>query len=202
MLNAVIINVPDDQPTIQEGIDTAIDGDMVLVAEGTYYENIDFLGKEITVASHFLLDEDVSHIENTIINGSTPIDPDFGSCVRFMSGETLNSVFSGFTLTEGSGTYYNRWGTIGGGICIDSSSPTISNNIVTENSADYDGALGCSYNGSAPQIIDNTFSDNTGIIQIGGLDFYDDCSPYLEGNIIKNNSCGDAFAEGMGGINF
>ena len=40
-----------DFDTIQEGINASVDGDMVLVYPGTYYENINFLGKNISLAS-------------------------------------------------------------------------------------------------------------------------------------------------------
>ena len=112
-LYSTIINVPGDQPTIQDGIVAAVDTDTVLVADGTYFENIDFIGKAITVASNFLIDADESHIQNTIINGSQPTNPDFGSCAVFLSGEGINSVLTGFTLTEGTGTYDTNFGIFG-----------------------------------------------------------------------------------------
>jgi len=45
------IHVPADYATIQGAIDAAVNGDIVLVAPGTYVENLDFLGKAITVQS-------------------------------------------------------------------------------------------------------------------------------------------------------
>ncbi|MBK6966234.1 MAG: hypothetical protein IPH20_20500 [Bacteroidales bacterium] len=42
----------------------------MLVDPGTYYENINFLGKKpLMVASRFIVDGDTNHISNTIING-------------------------------------------------------------------------------------------------------------------------------------
>jgi hypothetical protein len=48
---ASVINVPAAQPRIQAGINVANNGDSVLVAPGTYTENINFMGKAITVKS-------------------------------------------------------------------------------------------------------------------------------------------------------
>ena len=39
-----IIHIPQDQPGIQAGINAAVKGDTVLVADNTYYENINFKG--------------------------------------------------------------------------------------------------------------------------------------------------------------
>ena len=58
---AEIIHVPGDQPTIQAGIDSAQIGDTVLVAPGTYYENL-VIYKAIS-----LLGEDR---DSTVIDGS------------------------------------------------------------------------------------------------------------------------------------
>ena len=40
----------------------AFNGDTVLVNNGTYYENINFVGKSITVGTDYYIDGDTSHI--------------------------------------------------------------------------------------------------------------------------------------------
>jgi len=134
-LIAQIIHVPEDQPTIQDGINAANDGDTVLVAENTYFENINFKGKAITVASNFILDEDTLHINNTIIDGSQPAHADTGSVVSFISGEDTTSVLFGLTITKGSGTFFQSSGTRAGGgiVCRNSGAKIIYNNISYSN---------------------------------------------------------------------
>ena len=91
-LFAVTINVPADQGTIQAGIDIAVSGvDEVVVAPGTYFETINFLGKEITVRSSS------NNPANTIINGTGNLH-----VVQCISSETVNTVLQGFTITDGN----------------------------------------------------------------------------------------------------
>jgi predicted GH43/DUF377 family glycosyl hydrolase len=132
------INVPDDFETIQAAIDAAHDGNVVLVDEGTYYENINFKGKAITVASLFYMDGDTSHISKTIINGSQHADPDSGSVVNFISGEDTTSILCGFTITGGSGTYDSGFeGYGGGGILMFLSGGKVINNKIINNHIEY-----------------------------------------------------------------
>ena len=115
------IHVPGEYATIQLGINAASNGDIVLVEDGTYIENINYRGKAITVASRFLVDGDTNHINNTIIDGSQPSHPDTGSVVLFISGEDTTSILYGFTITGGTGTYITGSPAVrvGGGInCI------------------------------------------------------------------------------------
>jgi hypothetical protein len=127
------IHVPTDYATIQEAIDVSIDGDLVLVADGIYIENIIYGGKAVTVASHFIIDGLGSHKENTIIDGSQPSNPNFASVVSFYWGEDSTSVLQGFTITGGEGRNWYNLFLVGGGIYVENSSPMIRDNIIESN---------------------------------------------------------------------
>ncbi|MCD4745416.1 MAG: T9SS type A sorting domain-containing protein [Bacteroidales bacterium] len=124
-----------DFTTIQEGINASIDKDTVLVFPGTYFENIFYGGKEITLASLFLTTQDKSYINSTIIDGNQN-----GSCVRIGSGEDESTVLCGFTLQNGTG-YSNKM--IGGGLYIKNSSINILSCIITDNFARIGGGILC-----------------------------------------------------------
>jgi len=158
---ATILEVPDPYPTIQSAIDAASNGDTVLVAPGTYFENIVFHGKAITVMS-----SDGAAV--TTIDGGQN-----GSVVRFENGELQGSVLDGFTITNGNGTCAassGGWDRVwGGGIyCAEMTGPTISNNVITMNTTDSPcegvdehrgGGIGLR-NGSSAVIVGNVISYN------------------------------------------
>ena len=122
-------SVPGEYATIQQAIQESNNGDVVVVEPGTYFENIDFLGKNITVTSTDPDDPDI--VAGTVINGNNQ-----GSVVTFENGETSEAVLTGFTITGGYGTTISEVGSYifwGGGIFCFGSSPTIKNNIITDN---------------------------------------------------------------------
>ncbi len=132
--------------TIQAGISAALPGDVVWVNRGVYNENIDFLGKPITVTSIDPLNPAV--VASTVIDGGGN-----GSVVKFVSGESNDSVLTGFTIQNGTGTLIDGV-TYGGGIyCGIGCSPTIRHNIIINCTADVGGAIYTRGN-TPPQITD------------------------------------------------
>jgi len=133
------INCTGNYTTIQEGIDNSINGDTVLVYPGTYFENINYNGKNITVASLYITTQADSFIHKTIIDGNHS-----GSVVTFESGEDTTAVLCGFTIQNGSGTY-DLHNIRGGGILSKNADPKISNCIIKNNKADGGAGIHCRY---------------------------------------------------------
>jgi len=128
------INVPTDYPTIQEAINAADGGDLVIVDTGTYYENIIYDQPGITVASRYIHDQNPELIEKTIIDGGQN-----GSVVNIFFGEQLSGELIGFTITNGSG---NQDG-MGGGIMIKNAKVHLGNMIVRDNTANRGAGIFC-----------------------------------------------------------
>ncbi|NQU32538.1 MAG: T9SS type A sorting domain-containing protein [Bacteroidetes bacterium] len=117
-----------DHTIIQEAINQATEGDTVLVWPGTYVENINFTGKNITVASLNLTTADSIYKHNTIINGNQN-----GTCVLVNNGET-DAILHGLTITNGSGFEHTEGIFYGGGIYLASNNTlVVINCIITNN---------------------------------------------------------------------
>ncbi len=175
-VDGATINVPADYSTIQEAVNAAVDGDTVRVAPGTYPENIDFLGKAVTV-------ESTNGAGSTILDGGR-----LGSVVSFITGEGADSILDGFTVKNGSGRWYGSWN-IGGGIICDTASPTIRNNFITLNEVNNDGGgIACRH--SSPVIENNTISENDCRYYGGGIWVAGNAFPQIEGNHICYNDTG------------
>ena len=130
----VDINGTGDYTNIQEGIDNSQDGDIVLVYPGTYFENIDYDEKNITVASKYYTTGDETYVDSTIIDGNNN-----GSCV-LVNSEENNAYIMGLTLQHGNGYYTNNTH-FGGGINIHNASMTIEKCIIKNNNAGAGGGI-------------------------------------------------------------
>ncbi len=194
-----LIHVDDDGQAdfdnIQAGIDAAMDGDTVLVAPGEYVvtEPVTFRGKAITVKSEAGGDE-------TIIRMGTPADPKRASVVIFENNETDASVLEGFTIAGGSGSSVlplNEF--CGGGILFNTSSGTVVNCTIVQNSARHGGGV-IAFSGSSMTLIDCAVVDNTAK-NGGGVMVYSGSSATLTNCIISGNSAtGVTFGvDGYGG---
>ncbi len=126
--------------SIQTAIDASVNTDEIIVAPGTYFETINFLGKAITLRSS-------DGPDVTIIDALQA-----GSVVSCVSGEGRDTVLSGLTIRGGLASE-------GAGMHNSSSSPTVTNCNFTDNDASYLGGGMCNRNAN-PLVTDCTFIGN------------------------------------------
>jgi len=101
--------------SIQAAIAAATPGDVIEVAAGEFLEDLDFLGKAVTVVG--------APDWTTVVRGTGT-----GPVVTFASGEGYGSAVDGLTITGGLAN-------VGGGIAIVGSSPLVLRNKVFDNRA-------------------------------------------------------------------
>lgn len=177
LLAAKTIYVPTDFPHIQDAIDTAANYDTIVIENGIYQDardiNLDFKGKAITVRSENGPESSIIHAANN------------GRGFYFHNGEGNDSIVDGFTITGGIADY-------GGAIECENSSPTISNCIITNNSAEFDGGGIDCWNAS-PIIVNCIINSNIADRDGAGIECYQS-SPTINNCLIMQG-----FAMGSGG---
>ncbi len=175
--SALTIYVPDDYKSIQKAIVAASKNYAVIVAAGTYNENIDFLGKSIVLKSK-------KGPTKTIIEGAG-----YAPVVSFINLEKSESVIDGFTITNRS-SYKDTSGA--GGILCQNSSPTIKNCIISRNLNLKSGGGVSLYNSSAV-IKNSAICENSALGDGGGIHIQFSSVKILNSTICNN------LADGYGG---
>jgi predicted outer membrane repeat protein len=173
------LNVPSGSyPTIQSAIDAAVDGDEVVVADGTYTDvgnrDLDFGNNLPFGQTRAITVRSANGPANCIIDCQG-----LGRAFNFDNFEDDSSVVEGFTIKNGSADY-------GGGIECYFASPKISNCIITGNSADYDGGgIDCYY--SSPVIVNCVIAGNTAGNDGAGIESWEG-TPAITNCLIQGNA--------------
>jgi len=144
--------VPSDHPTIQDAIDAASSGDTVCVEAGTWYETIDFAGKDLRLIGAY-------GAEATVIDADGS-----GTVVRFVNGEGPDAELRGFTVTGGVCTDFDCYPEGGGGVLVQGAAPTLVQLVIEGNEVfDNHGSMGAgvlAFDGADLTLIDVVIRDN------------------------------------------
>jgi len=191
---------------LQSALDTALSGDQIWVAEGTYYPTAQTYLSDLRTAT-FQMTNGVA-----IYGGFDPsvgddefIERDWETNVTILSGDIgmvgdnidncyhvfyhpsdleldSSAIIDGCTITDGNASGYND----GGGMSNSYASPTISNCVFSNNSTNNEGG-GMFNSYSSPTMTNCSFSNNKAYGG-GGMYNYRSSSPTLTNCIFSGNS--------------
>jgi hypothetical protein len=158
LTNAAIINVPDDQPTIQAGVFAAAQYDTVLVADGVYTGDGN---RDISIVNTTIIIKSESGPKNCVIDCQGTAG-EHHQAFDFGTGGNNMTVLDGFTITNG----WHYYGTIH---ISDSTSPTIRNCHITGNATGI--YIAWNLDMGLPHIDSCIISDNNshGLLVIGNI---------------------------------
>lgn len=202
---------------LQPGLDTAVAGDQIWVAEGTYKPTVEHGGAgsrfqsfqmKNAVAIYGGFDPPVDDLwqDRDWVRNVTILSGDIGSQgdpadnsyhVFYHPGELAldgTAVLDGFTVTGGNadGDSSDRWG---GGMKNVESSPTVTNCTFSGNMAEYGG--GMLNHTSSPTVTNCTFSGNSSTWFGGGMLNMYSSSPTVTNCIFSGNSSVQSHGGGM-----
>jgi len=204
--------------TIQSAVNAASKGDILQVAAGVYFENIDITDRSLTIEGNF---------DRTCINkgeGETRIEGSIGpgSTLDITNGNvTLRDLVvswgidwtgggidaSGADVTLDNVEVSKNFALLGGGIFIDANSTLtiINGSVISENAVpDLGGGGGLSilgqFNGSGSNIVGNCAPSGGGIYQEGGNLQLNNVGVVVNQALGENGKGGGLYATGGGAI--
>lgn len=158
-VEGAFIRVPNDVSSIQGAINQASAGDTIAVRpSGSYMERI-VINKELVLLGGWDVSyttRDPSQFE-TIIDAGATSDANAGQPVTVQEGLTTATVLDGFTIRGGWAPQSTNF--LGGGVHCDGASPTIRNNLIRDNRANFGAGILC-LNGADAVITGNTITAN------------------------------------------
>lgn len=165
---ASTLTVPGEFPTIQAALNAASSGDTVAVSPGTYPENINFLGKSVSLVG-------------TSGAAQTTLAAPGGTAVTIGPAGSI----TGFTITGGTATF-------GAGMAVSGSGTVIANDVFQANQ-EGTGGFGAAIGGNnaSPVIEQDLFTGNSCDSQFdsGVVAFVNGSSPLIENNVFHDNPC-------------
>ena len=184
----VDINGSGQTTSVQAGINLATNGDTVLVLPGTYFENINYNGKTIVLASQYLITNNQIDINQTIIDGNLQ-----DGVVKVISGEGEGTRLVGFTIQNGLNLYEFSGA---GGVSIENSTLSIEKCKIIENYSILTGGIDTE---NATIVLDSCFiSKNRSLWKSpGGISIKDNSDFYLKNTSVNRNYS----IRGAGGVN-
>jgi predicted outer membrane repeat protein len=179
-----------DLPTIQAAIEAAVEGDEIVLTDGVFRGEgnylINFRGKAITVRSQ---SDDPGRcvIDCEGVPGST----DYRLGFHFRSFEGSDSVVEGITVTQG-------WSVVGAAIRCFRGSPLVRNCVFENNVAQQGGAINCQLSSA---VFENCVIVNSRATEFpGGGAFVGDADVVFRGCTISHNESGvDPSGDRQGG---
>ncbi|MCB2210732.1 T9SS type A sorting domain-containing protein [bacterium] len=176
--SATIIRVPDDYSSIQGACAASSEGDTVLVAPGEYEGGLLISEHGLTLASHFIIDEDSTHISTTRLIASSN-----RKIITIDSTVTTSISIIGLTL---SGAHYPDED---GGTAIDASNIdlVVRHCIISDNHGDYPSLY---VNHGTIEVAFSLITQNSGGVTGGGIGLYDSIVNIIHNNIIMNECNG------------
>ncbi len=185
-LFATIIRIPEDWPTIQDGIETAVDGDTILLGTGSHIGNILIQDKSLVLGSERIFGDDVQWLTQLTGFYDEPIitiENDSDKHVEII-GLTIRD---GFSTINGGGIY------CGPGSRVSFSHCAIQYNVSTDNG----GGIYCEEN-AAIALHDVVIRGNRSVNNGGGIYFGNGANGAINRCLIVENDCRDIGSDERG----